>query len=55
MIKEAVNMVSAIEGLSYSELMNLPTDEFIEVRNNVVRISNKRNSETKSMGSGRRR
>ncbi len=49
MIKEAVTMVSAIEGLSYSELMNLPLDEFIEVRDNVVKICDKRNAEARSM------
>lgn len=52
MIKEAVNMVSAVEGLGYTELMNLPLDEFIEVRSNVIRICDKRNASMRSMKRG---
>lgn len=52
MIREAVNMVAAVEGLNYSELMNLPFDEFIEVRDNVVNICNKRNASMRSMKRG---
>ena len=35
-------MIATIDGLSYDVLMNLPMDEFIEVRNNVIRISRAR-------------
>jgi hypothetical protein len=52
MITEAVNMVSAIEGLNYSELMDLPLDEFVEVRTNVIRICDKRNASMRAMKRG---
>lgn len=31
-----------LEGGSYTELMNLPLDEFLEVRKNVIRVNNER-------------
>ena len=42
-------MVNAVEGLGYTELMNLHFDEFLEVRKVVVSISDKRRQEVRSM------
>lgn len=35
-------MIAVLEGGSYTELMNLPMDEYLEVRKVVIDISNER-------------
>ncbi len=45
-------MVAAIDGLSYADLMDLPTDEFLDVRDTVVDISRQRAASVRSMNNG---
>lgn len=46
-MRDAVSMVAVLEGCSYTELMNLPMDEFLEVRSNVMRITEERKNAMK--------
>lgn len=42
-------MMCVVEGLTYTELMDMHFDEFLQVRECVVDISNRRQAEVRAM------
>lgn len=42
-------MITVVDGLDFNSLMDMHFDVYMEVRKNVIEISNKRQSEIRSM------
>lgn len=49
-MRDAVAMIAVLEGCGYRELMDLPMDEFLLVRSQVIKIVEDRKAAARKLG-----